>query len=565
MKKKILLCFFSFCFVSCSYRQEQKDLSLQKIEMTIKAIESLYVDTINNDRLIEYAIISLIQKLDPHSNYMTSKEVKEVDESLQGNFEGIGIQFNILTDTLYVVQVISGGPSEKAGIMAGDRIIAVDGSLIAGVGMKNTDIMKCLRGPKGTVVSLKITRTGNSNPIVCKVVRDKIPIYSLDTSYMVDKKTGYIKLNCFGAGTYNEFKTALKELKVKGLKNLILDLQDNGGGYLQAAIDITNEFLRENNLIVYTEGAHRRREDVYATAKGSFMNGRVVVLVNEFTASASEIVSGALQDWDRAVIIGRRSFGKGLVQCPITFPDGSMIRLTTARYYTPTGRSIQKPYEKVDKESYEDDLIDRYNRGEMMIADSIHFSDSSKYNTLINRRVVYGKGGIMPDYFVPIDTSCYTDIYRSLMASGVINKFVMNFMDKNRILLHNRYKNFDAYKSRFYISDVMLHNLLEMFRKENPDMLNARVSSLGFFGDKDYKRRLKNKKRKDSTMLLTAEDIKQFEKSKSLIKLQVKALIARDLWNIYEYYQVINDGNNVLKKAVEIIESNMMYNKLLGK
>lgn len=559
---KLFFVLFSFCFISCSYGRGNRDLVSQKIDIVIKAIENLYVDTINTDKLIEDAIISLLQKLDPHSSYMTSEEVKEMNEPLQGNFDGIGIQFNMLTDTLYVIQVISGGPSEKVGIMAGDRIIAVNDTLIAGVGMKSTNVMKLLRGHKGTTVNLKIIRGNNPNPFIFKIVRGKIPIYSLDASYMIDKETGYIKLNCFGVNTYNEFKTALKELQSKGLKNLILDLQDNGGGYLQAAINITNEFLRKNDLIVYIKGVHQRREDVYAVKNGSFMDGKIVILINESTASASEIVSGALQDWDRAVIVGRRSFGKGLVQCPISLPDNSMIRLTTARYYIPTGRSIQKPYGNRDKESYEKDLLDRYDHGEMGVADSIHFPDSLKYNTLINKRIVYGGGGIMPDCFIPIDKNCYTDIYLSLIASGAVNKFTMNYIDKNRIPLC-KYKNINIYKSQFHVSDSMLYDLLEIFKKEDFVMVNTK-SFIMKLSENDNDKGKSNDKKERTSAFLTKEDMGQFEKSKLLIKLQIKALIARDIWSMNEYYQVFNDKNDALKKAIEIIENNMAYNKLLG-
>jgi carboxyl-terminal processing protease len=547
------------------------------VGMAIAAIENMYVDTVNKDKLAEDAIIALLQKLDPHSGYLTPEEVKDMNEPLQGNFDGIGVQFNMLTDTLYIVQVIPGGPSEKVGIMAGDRIIYVNDTLIAGVGMKNTDIMTRLRGPKGTTVNVKIMRGSNPNLIPFKIIRDKIPIYSLDASYMLDKESGYIKLNRFAATTYDEFKTALKELQKSGMKNLVLDLQDNGGGYLNSAIDIANEFLKRGDLIVYTEGVHQKRDDAHATMKGSFEDGKVIVLVNESSASASEIVTGALQDWDRAVIVGRRTFGKGLVQRPIPFPDGSMIKLTTARYYTPTGRSIQKPYENGNLDLYNMEVITRYNRGEMISADSIHFPDSLKYSTLKNHRIVYGGGGIMPDYFVPIDTTRYTDLHRSLLSSGVINKFVMNYVDKNRASLLKQYKDFSLYKSQFNVSNAMLNDMLEMFKKEDFEMI-GRVSIELTYEDEGESiewaikepatettdKEAVEKKTKRTSAKLTAEDMKQFEKSKSLIKLQVKALIARDLWNMNEYFQIINDENDALKKAINIIEKSKEYNKLLG-
>ena len=540
MKNTFLVLLLAINFVSCSYGQGFNDPATRKVNLAIAAIENLYVDTINKDKLAEDAIIALLERLDPHSGYLTAEEVKEMNEPLQGNFDGIGVQFNMLTDTLYIVQVIPGGPSEKVGIMAGDRIIQVNDTLIAGVGMKNTDIMSRLRGQKGTTVTVKIKRGNDSNLIPFNIVRDKIPIYSLDASYMIDKETGYIKLNRFAATTYDEFKTALTDLQSKGLKNLILDLQDNGGGYLNSAIAITNEFLKRGDLIVYTEGSHQRREDAQATAKGSFQEGRVVVLVNESSASASEIVSGALQDWDRAVIVGRRTFGKGTVQRPIPLPDGSMIKLTTARYHTPTGRSIQKPYKNGDSETYNKEVIERYNKGEMVSADSIHFPDSLKYNTLVNERIVYGGGGIMPDYFIPIDTTRISDIHRALIASGTINKFVMGQIDKKRTSFQSQYATFESYKSKFNVSEAMLDDLLEMFKNEKVELRDGRISTD-----------------------LTSEDLAEFKKSKPLVKTQLKALIARDLWSMNEYFQIMNDENDSLKKAVTLIENSKEYNKLL--
>ncbi|GHT72381.1 peptidase S41 [Bacteroidia bacterium] len=557
MKNFFLPLFLSSFLVSCSYGQGFNDSSIRKVSTAIAAIENMYVDTLNKDKLAEDAIVALLQKLDPHSGYLNPQEVKEMNEPLQGNFDGIGVQFNMLTDTLYIVQVIPGGPSEKVGVTAGDRIIQVNDTTIAGVKMKNADVMSRLRGPKGTIVNIKIQRGNNPNLIPFRIVRDKIPIYSLDASYMLNKETGYIKLNRFAATTYDEFKAALSELQAKGMKNLILDLQDNGGGYLTAAIEITNEFLKRGNLIVYTEGAHQRREDAYASLRGTFEDGKVMVLVNESSASASEIVTGALQDWDRAVVVGRRTFGKALVQRPIPLFDGSMIKLTTARYYTPTGRSIQKPYQNGDTESYNMEVINRYNRGEMISADSIHFPDSLKYNTLVNHRVVYGGGGIMPDYFVPIDTTRYTDMHRSLNASGVLYKYVMNYIDANRASLQKQYKDFASFKSQFNITDAMLNNLLDLFKNEKFEMIDTKM----LFSD--TKKDTETPKR--TSEVLTADDRKQFEQSESLIKLQIKALIARDVWNMNEYYQIINEDNEPLTKAVSIIENTALYNKLLGK
>jgi len=500
----------------------------RKLNMAMFAIENLYVDEVNMDKLVEAAIIAMLKELDPHSNYLNPEEVREMNEPLQGNFEGIGIQFNMFTDTLYVVSVISGGPSERVGLLAGDRIIMVNDSLIAGVKMKNSDIMSKLRGKKGTIVDIKVKRSNVPELIDFRIIRDKIPIHSLEAAYMINKETGYIRLNRFAATSHDEFLDALKTLKSKGMKNLIFDLQDNGGGYLNAAIDIANEFLSGNKTIVYTEGLRQRREDAQTSGKGVFETGRLVILINESSASASEIVAGAVQDWDRGVLVGRRSFGKGLVQRPIPLPDGSMIRLTTARYYTPTGRSIQKPYERGDAESYSRDLAERFNRGEMISADSIHFPDSLRYYTLVNRRVVFGGGGIMPDYFVPVDTSRFTVFHRNIIAKGISNMFIMNYIDRNRDELRREFPTFEKFNGNYFVNDDMMNELL-------------------------------NKAKEDS--IIPSDE--ELQRSEPLIRLQLKALIARDLWSMSEYFQIINQDNETYRRAIEIIGDENKYHRLL--
>jgi carboxyl-terminal processing protease len=543
MKQSVFACMLIFTMYACSYGQNNISLRIpssaatQKLNMAITAIENLYVDELNSNKLAEDAIISLLAKLDPHSNYMTPEEVKEMNEPLQGNFDGIGIQFNMLTDTLYVVQVIPGGPSEKVGILTGDRIILVNDTLIAGVKMKNTDIMSRLRGPKGTAVNVKVLRNKAPKLLNFKIVRDKIPIYSLDASYMVDRTTGYIKLNRFAATTHDEFKKALDKLVQQGMQNLILDLQNNGGGYLGAAIEIANEFLKQGSLIVYTEGAHQKRENALATNKGDMQNGRLVVLVDESSASASEIVSGAIQDWDRGVIVGRRTFGKGLVQRPVPLPDGSMIRLTTARYYTPTGRSIQKPYENGDQDSYNKDLIDRYNRGEMISADSIHFPDSLKFNTLVDKRTVYGGGGIMPDYFVPVDTARGSTLLRELNSNGIIYKYATQLIDEKRTAYKKQYPGFEDFNKKFVVTDQTMNDLMASYKKDTT--LNKEDS-------------------------LSEDRIaKDLVKSGSIIKTQIKALVARDIFGENGYYQVLNKISDAYNKAIEIISDAKVYDKLL--
>ena len=561
MKNVFLAILLFFALTSCSYGQGSNvwivdnDPAARKLSRALSIIENYYVDTINQSKMADEAIVFLLQKLDPHSSYLTSEEIKDLNEPLQGNFDGIGIQFNMLNDTLYVVQVISGGPSEKVGLKSGDRIIMVNDTLIAGVGMKNTDIMSRLRGKKGTVVRIQVKRGNELIPFT--IVRDKIPMYSLDASYMLDNETGYITLNRFASTTYSEFMKALHELQSQGMKNLILDLQYNGGGYLDSPVEIANEFLKRGNLIVYTEGLHQKRNDDYATTKGSFEDGKLIVLISEASASASEILSGAIQDWDRGVIVGRRSFGKGMVQRLIPLLDGSAIKLTTAHYYTPSGRSIQKPYEKGNSEAYERDLIDRYNRGEMMNADSIHFPDSLKYTTLVNKRTVYGGGGIMPDYFVPIDTTYYTGIYLALRASGSINKFAMNYIDINRAALKEKYPDFAVFKSKFNVSKEMLDELLRLYETESKSLKSDRVNDELFLTDEEEEEEV-------DMVVVDQKNLQDFQKSAPLIQLQIKALIARDLWDMNEYYQIINQENNVLKKAIEIIKDTKEYNKLLG-
>ena len=529
MKKIILSLLIALSvFPSAMAQKNRADLEARKLQLALYAITQLYVDSTSETKLVEDAIVGMLDKLDPHSSYTDPEETREMTEPLEGNFDGIGIQFNMLTDTLYVIQVIPGGPSEKVGLVAGDRIIEVDDTLIAGVKMKNNEVMRRLRGVKGSRVRVKVQRGKSPELLEFKITRGKIPVYSLDAAYMADKQTGYIKLNRFAASSADEFKTALQKLEKQGMKNLILDLQSNGGGYLNIAIDLADEFLRKDRLIVYTEGLRQPRQEASSTERGNFQEGRLVVMVDEYSASASEIVSGAIQDWDRGVLVGRRTFGKGLVQRPIPMPDGSMIRLTVARYYTPTGRCIQRPYENGNNEAYHHDLIDRYNRGELMSADSIHFPDSMKYNTLVSQRVVYGGGGIMPDVFIPVDTTRFTDFHRKLVASGLVNRVAMNYLDRNREQMNAKYAKFKKYKKDFEVTEDILQDLLNLAKEEKIEF-----------------------------------NEKQYNHSKPLIRLQVKALIARDLYDMTEYFQIINDNEPSFLKALEIINDEEEYNRLL--
>ena len=513
----LLACFFSISTIQAQENKKNDHSLIRKLTLAQFAIANLYVDETNEEKLVESAIIGMLEELDPHSTYSNAEDVKKMNEPLQGNFDGIGIQFNIAEDTLFVIQPVSGGPSEKVGIRAGDRIVMVNDTLIAGVKMSTDDITRRLKGPKDTKVDVKVVRRGVDEPLSFTIKRDKIPVYSLDASYMITPKIGYIKINRFGATTYEEFMDALASLKGQGLQDLILDLQGNGGGYLNAAIDIANEFLGAGELIVYTEGRRNPRHEFFAKGNGKHQSGRLVVLVNEYSASASEIVAGAVQDWDRGMVVGRRSFGKGLVQRPIDLPDGSMIRLTVARYYTPAGRCIQKPYESI--EQYNADLIERYNRGEMMSADSIHFPDSLKCLTLKKGRTVYGGGGIMPDYFVPVDTTLFTKYHSRLSNKGVLLKVHFQLIDAYRDEWVKKYDDYAVFSQKFELDDKMMKQLIEEGEKEGVKF-----------------------------------DEEQYKKSEPLIKLQLKALIARDLWNMNEYYHTINVVNESVNKAVELLK-----------
>lgn len=487
--------------------------------MTQMAVTELYVDTVNADKLAEDGIRGMLKELDPHSSYTTAKETKSLTEPLEGSFEGVGIQFNISQDTLLVIQTVANGPSEKVGILAGDRIVKVDTAVIAGVKMGRDEIMRRLRGKKGSVVNLGVVRRGISDTLTFAVTRDKIPLKTVDASYMIRPNTGYIKIGSFGANTYQEFMACVDSLKRHGMQDLIIDLQENGGGYLQSAVRIANEFLQKNDLIVYTEGRTNPRQEFRADGKGRLLDGKVMVLVNEYSASAAEILSGAIQDQDRGQIIGRRSFGKGLVQRPIEYPDGSMLRITVAHYYTPSGRCIQKPYEKGDQKDYEQDIENRFKHGELYSRDSIHFADSLKFQTLRLHKTVYGGGGIMPDFFVPLDTTQYTAYHRQLAAKGIIINQTLRYVDQNRKKLHKLYKTFDKFESEFIVPDELLQAVYSEGEKEKVKLK-----------DEDERR-----------------------SSEHMIKTQLKALIARDIWDMSEYYKIMNEESHVVKKAVELL------------
>lgn len=501
----------------------------RKLLMAEQVIERFYVDSVDAGNMVQDAIVAMLKTLDPHSSYSDPEETKELTTPLEGNFSGIGVQFNMLNDTLFVIQTTSGGPSEKVGILPGDRIVQAGDSVIAGRKLPNSRIIKILRGPKGSEVDLKVLRRGEAQPIVFHVVRDDIPVYSVDAAYMADPTTGYIRVSRFGEETDKEFEAALEKLRKQGMQNLIVDLEDNGGGYLQAAHQLASHFLDKGDMVVYTD-APKMGRTVYAVDKpGNFNKGRLVIMANQYSASASEILSGAVQDNDRGLIVGRRTFGKGLVQRPFPFPDGSMIRLTVSRYYTPSGRSIQKPYAPGDEESYRKDMLHRYEAGEFSSADSIHLPDSLRFETLHNHRPVYGGGGIMPDLFVPIDTTAFTPYYRNLVAKGILNRFCITYVDRNRSQLNREYPDVDAFIAKFSVDSAMIDDIVK----------------LGVA---------------DSVKL----DSVQLERSRPMIETIVKGIIARDLFDTSAYFRVVNPQlSPVYREALGLINDERRYNRLL--
>ena len=527
MKKSLLLAFA--VMLTLGAIAERIPSSISKLLNAEYAIKSCYVDSVDENKLVEDAIIGMLEKLDPHSQFTTAKETQELEEPLQGEFSGIGIQFNLKQDTLYVIQTIPNGPSERVGMLPGDRIIYVNDTTIAGVKIKNTDIQKKLRGKKGTKVTVKVKRGTHPELITFVITRDKIPLHSVDAAYMLDEKTGYIKISSFGAKTYNEMIDKLHLLKKQGMRQLVVDLSDNGGGYMDAAIQMVNEFLDDEQLIVYTEGLNQSRAEAKANGRGEFKDMNLVVIMSQYSASASEIFAGAIQDWDRGLVLGRRSFGKGLVQRPFKFEDGSMMRLTVARYHTPSGRCIQKPYVKGDKKGYDADLLTRYNAGEYYNIDSIQFNDSLKYTSLKNHRVVYGGGGIMPDVFVPVDTTEYSKYYRDMLAKGVIYQFALDYVDKNRKALKSSYPNVEKFDQFFSLSD---------------DDMQAFIAA----GEKEK----------------VAFNEEQYATSKEVFKCYLKGLIARDLYTEDNAFNIIvNHRNRDLQEALRWINDTSRYQSLL--
>ncbi len=488
---------------------------VQKMREVLSLIKNEYVDTANTEVLVEDAIEHMLGKLDPHSSYISAKDIVEANEDLQGNFEGIGIEFNIFHDTLVVVSALSGGPSESVGLRSGDKIIKVNDKNIAGIGLSNRDVYTHLKGPKGTEVKIEVLRKNVSKPIVFTIVRDKIPQFSVDASYMLDHEIGYIKVNRFAQTTYSEVKDAMAKLQKEGMKKLILDLQGNPGGYMDQAIDIADEFLPKGEKIVFTKGQEEKyNENAFASEQGDFERGDLIVLVNEGSASASEIVAGALQDNDRALVVGRRSYGKGLVQRPFDLNDGSEVRLTISRYYTPSGRSIQKPYDNLDE--YEKDLMQRYKKGEFFSADSIRFNDSLKFQTTSGRSV-YGGGGIMPDYFVPLDTTSSSKYFNKLFNANILREYAFGYANENKSNLKE--KGYPDYLQHFEVSQSMINEIIEMGRKNKIE-----------------------------------PDFKDLQKNKRLFHIYIKAEVARNVWGNESFYPIYNETNEVLQQAIKLFD-----------
>lgn len=528
MKKIFVFVLLAFCSIMVSFAKSHSHNNMKKLMNAEFAISEFYVDSLNEEKLVEDAIRGMLDKLDPHSTYNTAEETRELQQPLQGKFSGIGISFNMKQDTLYVISLISGGPSERVGLRPGDRIVSVNDTTVAGVKMKSNDIRKRLMGKKGSLVRVGVKRPGVDDVLSFGITRDEIPIYSVDAAYMVDSKTGYIRISRFAEATAEEFEKAFNNLQKEGMKQLIFDLSDNGGGYLNTAIELSNWFLEKGQTIVYTEGKNSPRFDATANGRGRYKEGKLVILVNQNSASASEILSGAVQDWDRGVVVGRRTFGKGLVQRQFSFEDGSMMRLTTARYYTPSGRCIQKPYKAGEKYDYAKDVYNRFKDGELMHADSIHVADSLKYTTLKAGRVIYGGGGIIPDVFVPVDTTEYSKYYSDLSAKGVLIQYTLAYIDKHRDELKAKYADVKSFDKGFKVTEEIMQELIAMGEKEG-----------------------------------VKYDEEQYNTSKKVLELTVKSLIARDVFDQEAFTIIYNKRNDLLKEGLRVINDDKLYNTLL--
>jgi carboxyl-terminal processing protease len=513
--------------VTAQQSQSKGQMNAQKLATTLYLIENFYVDTTNMDKVVEDAIVAALKELDPHSAYISKKDVEKANEPLVGSFEGIGVTFQLIRDTITVISPTAGGPSEKVGIMAGDQFIKIDGEDCFGKKIDNEYVQKHLRGKKGTKVTVSVKRGNDPELLDFEIIRDKIPLNSINAAYMLDNHVGYIKLDRFAQESTQEFKEAFAKLQAQGMESLIFDLRGNTGGYLNTAVDLVDQFLTENQLIVFTEGIHSPYQEWRCTKAGLYTTGKLVVLIDEGSASASEILSGAIQDHDRGIVIGRRSFGKGLVQRPFNLPDGAQIRLTTSRYHTPSGRCIQRPYEK-GVEDYAKELTKRLEHGEYYHADSIHFPDSLKFKT-DGGRTVYGGGGIMPDIFIPVDTAYNSKLYTNLVRKGAMNRFTTDYGLKHRDEIKAQYGDFDNFNKNFTVGQDLI-NGLKVAGEEAKVEWNE----------------------------------EQFKHSEKFLLLQIKALIARNVWETQQYYQVMSSADPGIQKALEILNDKKAFNKVLN-
>ena len=544
MSKLFIILFFSLFFtvpVSAQIDTDQMD----KFEHVLDLINMFYVDTLNDDEVVEKAIVSLLKELDPHSVYISKDKIDEMNESLVGSFVGIGITYRIFRDTIYIIKTVKSGPAANAGLIAGDRIVRIDNENVAGIGIKEDKIKEMLRGNEGTKVKIAVFRKSGDKIFEFKLVRAKIPLKSIPAAYKIDNTTAYIKLESFSSGTMQEFEKISNKLRKEGVQNIILDLRNNGGGYLSTAIRLIDEFMPSDRLLIYTKGKSSPRYDYFSTGKGHFKRSKLVVLINENSASASEIVAGAIQDWDRGLIVGRRSFGKGLVQRPFNLPDGSALRLTIARYYTPTGRLIQKTYEN-GYEDYINEERNRFEHGELFFKDSIYYIDSLKYYTLNRKRTVYGGGGIIPDIFVAADTGIYPYFYRKMLRNRKISYFVLDYLDKNRENLLDLYSNVQEFDEKFEVGEELLNSIAKYALENNLiDTLNA--------GFEKYKQKTVNE-----------FHAYIFEGKEEMIKHHLKSMIAGDIWGDQAFYQIFNQKDDFVLKALSVIKNKHLYNSLLA-
>lgn len=584
--KKVMLFLLAIQAFSLFAQKNNEDvlkMSNIKATQTLGMIDYFYVDTTDLNKICEKGIEAMLKELDPHSVFIDKDEVAKMNEPLVGNFDGIGVSFQLLDDTIHVVDVISGGPSEKVGVLAGDKIVKVDDMPATGDSIKNDWVFKHLRGKKGTKVSVSVIRGRSKTPIVFEIKRDKIPINSIDTWFMIDKEIGYIRLNRFAQSSNEEMAQAITDLQSEGMQSLILDLRGNGGGYLNVAVDICDQFLSGDKLIVYTKGAKSPRQELKAQKKGLFEQGRLVIMVDESSASASEILSGAVQDWDRGVIVGRRTFGKGLVQRPFDMYDGSQIRLTTSRYYTPSGRCIQKPYD-AGVEEYQMDYYNRLSHGELLSADSVHFADSLRCFTSGNR-LVYGGGGIMPDVFVPIDTMRASDYMINLRSKGLFNSFALNWTEENREQFLKKAPTYDKFSKEYEKMNVLSEfekyaeqegvsrnaikkewvNIMvsDYLKKEMSDSTARSYESYSDYAeslisdDKMLKEIMQKAKEEDKKNDLINKE------SDKYIASTIKALIARNLYGVKYYYMTTFENDRELKEAIDVLKDNKKYNSIL--